>query len=262
MKFKNFLDKRKKIIVICFFVVYFLTGIFIFSDYGMSWDEMICRNKGISAKNYFLKGNAEAIDFEGKYYGATFEIFCYSFEKILGITDYENIREIFLMRHFLTFVLFFTGVFFFYQICRKRFRSWKYGLTGAVFLILTPRIFAHSFYNPKDIPFLSFFIISIYTTMLFIERKDLKSAILNAAACSILIDIRILGIMVPFTAVIFYIPDMIAGRKNCPDRGRILRNLFVYGLALLFFTVLLWPTLWENPLYHLGEAFKKMSSFP
>ena len=49
------------------------------------------------------------------------------------------------------------------------------GRLGSLFLILSPRIFAHSFYNSKDLAFLSFFIISIYTMVRYLEEKTLAS---------------------------------------------------------------------------------------
>ena len=45
---------------------------------------------------------------------------------------------------------------------------------GTTFLLLSPRIFADSFYNNKDIIFLSFFIINIYTAINFFEKQKIQ----------------------------------------------------------------------------------------
>lgn len=47
ISFKKFFYNRQKTIVILFFFLFLLIGIFIFKDYGISWDEHIQRDTGI-----------------------------------------------------------------------------------------------------------------------------------------------------------------------------------------------------------------------
>jgi len=149
-------EKKHKIIVIIFFAVYLFLGIIIFKDYGISWDEPARRENGIITVKYILEGDKTLLNTTNSH-GTAFEVLLIFLEKILCLKDS---RDIYLMRHLFTFLLFYTGVIFFYLLCTDIFRNWKTGILGCLFLILSPRIFAHSFYNSKDIPFLVLFVIS------------------------------------------------------------------------------------------------------
>ena len=139
------------------------------------------------------------------------------------------------MRHLVTFLLFYTSVFFFYRLCKYRFNSWKIGLLGSLFLILSPRIFAHSFYNPKDLPFLSMFIISIYTLVSYLNRKTLPRAAIHALICALLIDIRILGIIVPLFTVIFLFADLLIIKPIKIKNKKIIGSFLLYMALLISF---------------------------
>lgn len=47
-------------------------------------------------------------------------------------------------------MMFLVGVIFFCLLCRRVFKSWMLAVMGSLFLVLQPRIFAHSFYNSID----------------------------------------------------------------------------------------------------------------
>ncbi|MFB0526329.1 MAG: glycosyltransferase family 39 protein [bacterium] len=163
------------------------------------------------------------------------------------------------MRHLVTFLLFYTSVLFFYRLCKYRFGSWKIGLLGSLFLILSPRIFAHSFYNSKDIACLAMFIISIYTLLKYLDKKNLSTATFHVLTCALLIDIRIVGIIVPFLTFIFLIADLLVIKRI--EGKRIMVSFLIYMFLLIFSTILFWPVLWKNPFYHFISAFKEMSRY-
>lgn len=253
----NLINKYQKLIVILFFAAFLCLGLVIFDDYGISTDEVINRNNGLVAYNYVFKGDQELLTYRDRYYGTAFELFLVLLEKWMSLEDY---RSIFLMRHALTFFMFFLGVIFFYLLARYHFKSRKMGLLAAILLILSPRIFAQSFYNSKDIVFLSFFIISIYSMVKYLDSKSMKSAILHALVCAILIDIRIIGIIVPITTLIFFLVDIfVVGEKR---KWEGWGSLFLYSYSLPIFAVLFWPTLWKDPLGQFIGAISQMSGYP
>ena len=258
-RIKTLIEKKNKILVCLFFAAYLFIGISIFKDYGISWDEHRSRINGLMAANYVVKGDQRLFAYDDRYYGTAFEILLFGIERILDLT--KNSRTVFLMRHLVTFLLFYTGVLFFYLLCKYKFNSWKIGLLGSLFLILSPRIFAHSFYNSKDIPCLVMFIISMYTLIRYLDKKTLSKATFHALSCALLIDIRIMGIIVPFFTLIFLISDLLIIRKEKVEHKKIIASFFIYIVLLIFFTVLFWPLLWKNPFYHFINAFKLMSRF-
>ena len=254
------LDKRSRLVVGTFFAAFFLVGLAIYKDYGLSWDEMINRDNGTMAFNYAFKGDPSLLTYTDRYYGVAFEMPLIMIEKILKL---ETSRQVFLMRHLATFLMFFLGVVFFYRLNKDHFRSRRIGLLGSLMLILSPRLFAESFYNSKDLVFLSLFIIGIYTLFKFLEKTSLFRAAVHAFVCALLIDVRVLGILVPGLTLIFCVAGMMTGQRS----RRLRRRKDVFSLLLFFaltsgLTVLFWPILWKNPLGQFIQAFKTMSQYP
>ncbi len=245
---------------IVFFLAFLFTGLYIYNDYGLSFDEEVQRtDNGIVNYNRIISGNDTALlQSKEKYHGPAFEIFLVFVERTLHLTDG---RSIYLSRHLLTFLLFFTGVIFFYLLSRNYFNSNEAALLSCITLVLSPRIFADSFYNSKDIPFLAVFIISVYFLTWFIKKQNVFFAFMYACVTGILIDIRITGIIIPLLTVLIFLADKSLkyfGRKWIVRSAYLLIYLFLSGI----FVVLFWPILWTNPILHFPAALGEMSKFP
>ncbi len=247
-------------IVIIFFTLFFIVGFSLVKDYGVSWDEEFqWKENGTVVYNYIFKGNKNGlINGTEKYHGPVFELLLIIVEKALNVTD---LHDIYLLRHVITFLTFFIGVLFFYFLCKRCFGSWKIALLGCIFLILSPRIFADSFYNSKDSVLLSFFIIAAYALMVFHERPTYKNAIAYALSCALTIDVRILGIILPFVSGMLFLIRLIYNRVTKNKSGSHINYFVVYVVFLAGFTILFWPILWEDPITHFHYAFQEMSKF-
>ena len=81
------------------------------------------------------------------------------FESVISATEvFFNIKEKkyqFLLRHVFISSFFYISLIFYFKIYQKIFDNWTISLLGVLFLILSPRIYAESFYNNKDIFFMS-----------------------------------------------------------------------------------------------------------
>lgn len=254
-----------------FFIIFLILGIFIFRDYGISTDELQQRAIGLTSlyflatlfqvkslldpantlihpEEYFLKQH-------DRDYGVAFELPVEFFIKLLNIQS--NI-EIIYFRHFATFFTFFIATYFFYKLIKNRFNSSTWGLIGSLCLILSPRIFADSFYNCKDLVFLSAYIIATYAISRVIVENNYKSILLCAFACSLAIDVRIMGTLLPITAAAVLLLIHI----KSTSRFRIFSvQLTFFCLSVGLFVILMWPWLWLNPWEHFLLAFKNMSKF-
>jgi len=255
--FSVLVEKRYKVIVCLFFVLYLLVGLSIFKDYGISCDESLSRTRGMLAFNYVFKRDKALLGYVYRYHGSAFEMPLAVVEKALRLT--KNTRAVYLMRHLATFILFFVGVLFFYFLCKDRFKSWKLGLLGSLFLILSPRIFAHSFYNPKDIPFMAVFIVSIYTLITYLNKKTLSSAIIHAAVCALLFDIRIAGFVVTIFTASFVAADLTTARPG--EKKKVILGFSAYLCALFSLIVLFWPVLWEGPISQFASMLRLMKRY-
>ena len=180
-------------LVILIFSLLLIVGITIFDDYGISWDEYSHRANGFVSLNFVREyfdfdaypGFPKLENYFAAQYGVLFDLPISFLEKKLLTEDSKN--QI-LLRHFFNFIIFFISNIFFYLILNKRFTK-KISIIGLLFLILSPRIFADSFYNMKDLVFLSFFIISIFFAINFLDNISYKNAFLASIACSFVVAV-------------------------------------------------------------------------
>jgi hypothetical protein len=250
------MNKSSKLIVILFFTAVLCVGLFVYKDYGISWDELVSRNNGLLTYKYVFEGNDEILTYQDRYYGTAFELLLILLEKPF---NFDDPRELFLFRHLATFFLFWISAIFFFLLCRDRFGDWKMGLLGSTFLFLSPRIFAHSFFNSKDLAFLSLFIMCIYGLVKYLQRKSLLRAAFHAFLCAFLIATRILGIIIFFFTVFFVVTDLLTAKEQ--GRGKALVSFLLYISLTVFFTILFWPILWIAPVSQFTTAFQQMSRF-
>jgi len=264
----KYLDKKNllDILILLIFVSYFFVGVIIFNDYGISWDEEQNRYMGFISLNYireiFNLSKYEGFEYTDqifaesiKHYGVLFDLPMAFIEKAFNINDTKNY---FLLRHFFNFFIFYISSIFFYFLLRIRF-SKILSIAGLLFWILSPRIFADSFYNMKDIVFLSFFTIGIFFAIKFINEPTIKYALLSSFTSALAIDIRIVGIIIPFIIIFFFIMMLLENKNQLRIK---LPKITLYIISLIVFTIIFWPFLWENPLENFLTAIEKMSSYP
>ncbi len=264
-KIFRFIETKQKQIVMLFFTLFLVGSAMVLKDYGLNWDEeMQWKLNGEVNATYIIYPDEDTKELllksKEKYHGPAFEIILVFFENIFDLND---TRDVYLMRHCITFFTFFIGVVFFYLLCKRCFGNWKLALTGCLFLVLSPRIFGDSFHNSKDIPFLSFFIMSMYTLLRFHEQPNYKNAIAYAAISGFTIDIRIMGVILPVISAGFFCMDLLYVQLYKKKKPPLYFNSFILYLTCLIAVVILcWPILWHGPVYHFSRAFKEMSQFP
>ena len=225
----------------------------------MSADEPGQRHLGIASFNYVLRGDfSSSLSLKNANHGPGFQIFLAVIEKAMRLQDS---REIYLMRHMVTFLLFFLSVWFFYLLCKHHFGDYRIALLGALFLIVSPRIFADSFYNSKDLPFLSLFIICMYTLIKLLDKKSLPTAAIHALSCALLIDIRITGVVM--VAITFFSlgGEWIGARRDNGKPARVVKVTLAYLAVLIPSLIAFWPYLWHDPLGNFISAFRSMSHY-
>jgi hypothetical protein len=251
---------KKHLPFIIFFVIFLVIGLAVYRDYGVSWDEYQQMKIGELNAKYALKGDPELLSFKDRYYGPVFEAPLWILTRTL-----PNPEMIF-TRHLVIFFVFAFGMLALYILAYRLFRNSWWSLLSVTLLVLSPRIFADSFYNSKDIPFLAFFTIAVLslTFLLDVTWSDqprsakIRAASLSAFACAIAVDVRLPGIvLIPLTSILMILIAL-CNPKRWKDVGIVLATylLLVTGLIILF-----WPILWRNPLQELINGFGTMSHF-
>jgi hypothetical protein len=260
---KSITDRLGWLVPLGCFLALLVVGLSIFDDYGISWDERVQRQYGENVYNHVTWGDHSLWTDRHRYYGPVIEMSLYSLEQFLKL---EDTRDIFLMRHLVTFLIFSVGLVFFFFLGRKVFGGWQAGIVGCVLLALSPRIFAHAFYNSKDIPFMAVFIIGVFTLIRYLDAPTVAKAAVHGAVSALLVDIRIVGILLPVLTLGFVLYDTgyATGRVRVGGREviRRLRGVGVYLIVLIGLTIAMWPTLWRDPLANFVRVFEGMRNFP
>ena len=263
-KFKDWLPSRKKKITfeIIIFFSFLLLGTFIYDDYGISWDEVSHRSNGFVSLNYIRNllllneypGFPELKDYFAQSYGVIFDLPMAYLEKLFHI---EDSKSYFLMRHYANFIIFFISTICFYFLLKKRF-SFQLSLLGLFFLILSPRIFAESFYNMKDLVFMSLFTIALFFSINFLNNISYKNSFFAALFCSMAISSRIMAIIIPFFIFTFFILESLDNKKYFL---KYINKFFLFLVLVLTITFIFWPYLWTDPIVNFVNTFKSMSSY-
>ena len=183
--------------------LFLLVAALTLDDYGVLPDTWAQRAIGNAALDY-LAGDGERA-FEqlnlplDRYYGAVFEApLIIVLDHILGLSDDG---DIFLGRNVLTHLVFLAGGVFCYLLVLRLFGSRPLALVATALFLLHPRIYAHSFVNGKDIPFLAMFMVALWLTHRAFRRDTLGAFILCGAGVGLLVNLRVMGVVL-FAAVL------------------------------------------------------------
>jgi hypothetical protein len=249
---------RRRRIAVIFFALLMAGGLVLARDYGIPWDEPIMREQ-LGMPNYlYVQGKAPRPEGESvaAVYGPVYEMALIGMEKALKVKDD---RQVYLLHHRVNFLVFCLAVLVFYRLLRRRVGPWP-ALAGAAFLVLSPRIFADAYFNSKDLTFLCFYIFSLGSLDVFLRRLDWRGAGLHALLCALLIDVRILGALVPVLTVLLSAGVWVAGRRQGRSGLGLLGVVLGFGVLTGALVVLFWPVLWDSP-YTFVRSFQVMSKF-
>lgn len=267
------LDKAfLRLIWICAPIALSATGLLLYQDFGVSLDEPAQRLIGIVNLNYVAQifgldsillnphfanfSNQSLATLEDRHYGVIFELPAALLEVFNDPSDH---RAIYHMRHLLTFAYFLVGVAALYCLAYLRYRSHLLGILACLMLIISPRIFADSFYNDKDIVFLATFSLGSLTMIQAFLNPSWKRIILHAFTSGIAIDTRLIGVVIPLMTIGIFAAQAISGRFNSKH---LLSIILGYLAACSAITIALWPYLWISPFAHFLEAFEFITRHP
>ena len=238
--------------------VFFSVGVAVFDDYDVWVDDSVQRKLAIMTVNYILGNDEELLTHKDKNYGVAFELPLLFVERALGLTD---TRDIYLSRQLLTHCFFLMGGFFCALLVYRMYGSRWLALCALLLFLLHPQIYAYSFFNTKDIPFLSMFTIALFLIHRAFEKGDLSAFILCGIGVGLLTNIRILGMML-FCAVLVMCALDLWRATDGSARVRILRNSAAFVSVSMVTLYATWPYLWRDPIGNMIVAFTEMADYP
>ena len=184
----------------------------------------------------------------------------------------DDSRSVYLVRHLLTHLFFLASGFAGYLLAWRLFGSRWLALFALLLFLLHPRIYAHSFFNSKDVPFLGMFMICLWLAHRAFGSFGKDGAIYGAlaiygahalwgVAAGLLINLRIIGLVfVALVAFLCLCDVFTAGSRS--ERRRALAGgaLFALTAIAVFFATM--PYLWADPLERFMEVLRVMSAHP
>ena len=219
-------------------------------DYGIAYDEPLQRDIAQGNLRYIL-GDADALPlYELRYYGAAFEMPLLLAERALRLDDS---RDRYMLRRLLTHLFFLCGAFACYALAYRMFNSAPLALIAMLLFLLHPRIYAHSFFNSKDSPFLAAFMIALYLIHRAFAKNSVWAFALLGICVGLMTNVRIMGAMLVPAVLGMRVCDAFCadGQGIYGGRGWRMRVLatgaaFAAAFAAAFYVST--PYLWNSPL--------------
>lgn len=230
----------------------------VFRDFGVYYDEKLQIIIGATNYQYINQGDQSLLTYQDRYYGPFFEL-----PLLVLFNNIPNPGMIH-FRHFTIFLIFYIGLIGFYFLSRRLFNNHWWALLSVALFVTSPRIFADSFYNSKDIPFMVLFqfgILSLIHLLDLLEkgqllRQEWMALILHAIICAALIATRVPGIALVVISVCLIVIKLFVMSFKFKYKVWFITSYFLITLG---FTILFWPILWHDPLRELVNAINQMS---
>ena len=232
-------------------------GFAVLDDYGVGTDELAQRKITTGNIDYVM-GHKDALPFvSDRFYGLAFELPLLMAERALGLQDS---RDIFLMRHLLTHLFFIVGGLFCGLLVYRMFGSRRLALLAMLLFLLHPRLYAHSFFNSKDVPFTVMFMIALYLTHRAFQRDTIGAFALLGAVVGLAVNLRPFALLLPAAVLAMRGLDW-KFAANPLRRKHILVTGGVFAVALMLTIYIIHPYYWENPL-RFFDGLRIMSQHP
>jgi Dolichyl-phosphate-mannose-protein mannosyltransferase len=253
-----------------------LIGLFIFRDYGLTWDEPYFYSYGDALgyaytpanwfSGHFDLNNSYGISGDDhKTRGPAYLFLARNFVYGLEALGSDSASA----WHLVNFLFFQLGVYFLYRISKRWMNSSAAFATAAMFSY-QPLLWGHAFINPKDSPFLTFFLASVCLGFEMVDKlvddsnspkQKFISVMIPAIILGIATSIRVLGPLAGLLVFVYLLSSIIQNRTV--KSAKSLWILFIsYGVIAILIMLATWPYLWESPLKNFFYVFQFMSDNP
>ena len=235
-----------------------LAGAAVLDDYGVSIDENRQRQTAQVVLNYVWGRDDDLLRYRDRLYGVAVEVPLLWAERLLGLQDS---RAIHLLRHLLTHLLFLAGGLGAAVLAFRLYGRRSLALCALGLFLLHPRLYAHSFFNSKDLPFLSLFMLALLLAHWACRRGTGAAFALCGAGIGVLSNVRPIGLVLLAGVLALRAYDAVAAADRTARR-QAWRTGGLCGLACALTLYALWPYLWSDPVRRLAEALAHMAEFP
>jgi len=268
-------QKIRKHPILFLLIFNIVIGLFSFRNYGLSWDEPLFYDYANAlgyayspqewfSGNFNLENAYGSSGTDHANRGPAYIILARPLVSVIEALGADNASA----WHLINFFTFQLGVYLLYRLA-TRWMSKSAALISAALFAWQPLLWGHAFINPKDTPFLVFFLGAVCFGFEMVDHvdsasdknihreknwKSLASVLPAALFLGIATSIRVLG---PLAGVLVGIYALVKLRKVT-----LVKSLAIYAAFAILFAFAAWPYLWTNPLQKFIEAFGFMSDNP
>lgn len=237
-----------------------VAGLAVLDDYGLTFDEV--EQRSIAERSLaHIRGEYESFasaHYYVKLYGVAFEAPVLLAESAFGV---EGERAVHILRHLITHLFFLTGGCFAYLLSLRLFGNRIIALLAMLIFLLHPRLYAHSFFNSKDIPFFAMFLIAFYLTHRAFRRESVSAFVLLGVGVGALMNLRVPGVMLFAAIPAMRALDFLAAQGRA-ERKRALVTTGAFALAGGLTAFALSPYIWGDPIARAAEWLTVLSDYP
>ena len=248
-----------------------LFGVAAADDYGVWLDTYDLRGLGEATLRHLAGENGINLIWPEpvRLYGPIFEAPLALIERIL---DRDDSRSVYLTRYLLTHLFFLAAAFAGYALAYRLFGSRWLALFALLLFLLHPRIYAQSFFNSKDMPFLAMFMICLWLAHRAFGasgNRPVKDGVaiygagafaLLGVAAGLLTNLRIIGLVFVALVAFLCLCDIFAagveGRRRATGNGALFT---LFSVATYYATM---PYLWADPVERFMEILRVLSAHP
>ena len=254
----------KKISVFVAFA-YLVIGIYLSLNTGISHDEFHEQQNWTynlqAVKDFVSDGDySNFLSYKDRYHGIGFHyisqpiqyLFSGLIAKILNLSEYGSLL---ISKHIAVFLIFFISGIFIFKIFKIINNDYNFAIISTGIYFLFPYLLGHSLFNPKDIPFLSVWVICTYYIIKIIQNINLNNhsilrlTLILSALTALLISIRTLGLLIILQYLIFLIVYSETHNQNLFSLIRKqIKNIITFSVSILILIYIMNPIFWHNPI--------------
>tara|TARA_X000001036_G_scaffold411320_1_gene423947 strand:- start:1430 stop:3010 length:1581 start_codon:yes stop_codon:yes gene_type:complete len=260
-----------------FLFIYFFWGVISSLNVGITHDEphnllVWDLNKSIILNTIFNKNyDISLMESGSKYYGSGFHLLSLPIELIIELffnnPNITSEAKSLIIKHPSVFIFFIISGVYFRKIIFFITKDKNYSSLCTILYLTYPYLLGHSFFNIKDIPFLSVWLLCTYYIMNivkdFYEEKKIKNKhlIILSILTAYLLSIRITGILIFIEYITFFIFAINLSSLNYFNFLKLFyKKITSFLLTTLFLFYILNPAYWNNPL-EIIDGIRAMSHY-
>ncbi len=170
-------------------------------------------------------------------------------------------------KHFVVFLFFFLSGIFLFLIMKKIIKEKTFCSFVAILYLLYPYLFGQSLFSPKDVPFMSVWVVCTYLSFnifdQILKKNDVNffNILIFSLSTAFLLSIRVAGVLIFLQYLVTLIIYLSSEKKDFISFiKKFYLKIFSFLILFILFTLLLYPPFWLNPLLFFS-AINHMASY-